>query len=483
MRRTESTRYDDMLDAADDAPAPDGSRNGSPNGSLSLFADLYELTMAQAYWKAGVVADARFSLFTRRMPPDRGYLVFAGLDDMLAALEDMRFVADDIAYLRSLSLFDEGFLRFLSRLRFTGSACAMPEGSVFFAGEPVFEAHAPIIEAQLAETLLLNRFNIHSTLASKAARVVSAAGGAALADFAARRTQGVDAAMQFARASYMVGFFGTSNALAAKKYGIPPFGTMAHSFIAAVAAARGGSLSDGEAAAFSAYADAFPDDSAFLVDTFDTQRGIARAISVALKMRERGHSLRAVRLDSGDLLSLSRLARKMLDSAGLSGVQVFASGGLDEFEIERLLGQGAPIDGFGIGTMAGVSADYPFLDCVYKLTEYDGKPALKLSPDKRTTPGAKQVFRRVDASGQHSGDIIAAADEPAPRGAEPMLQPVMRGGRRVGAQPTLPELRRRFSENFARLPAPHKRLRGPQPYPVETSARLRELERRALQSI
>ncbi len=446
-----------------------------------MFTDLYELTMAQAYWQAGVTATAQFSLFVRRMPPERGYLVFAGLDDMLDALERLCFTSDDIAYLRSLSIFDEGFLQMLAGVRFTGSARAMPEATLFFADEPVFEVRAPIIEAQLVETLLLNRFNLQSMLASKAARVVTAAQGRTLVDFAARRTQGTDAGVKFARAAYIAGFAATSNILAAKRYGIPASGTMAHSFISAVASGYE-SASEGETAAFDAYSAAFPDSSTFLVDTFDTAGGIANTITVALRMRERNQTLRAVRLDSGDLLELSRLARRMLDDAGLTQVQVLASGGLDEYEVERLLHAGAPIDGFGVGTMVGISADYPLLDCVYKLTEFDGTPVLKLSPGKRTIPGAKQVFRHIGASGNYEGDIIASADEPPPPDTLPLLQPVMRDGHRIDASSALADLRARFAANLARLPDAHKSLRSPEPYPVEVSERLRYLERSATQA-
>lgn len=440
---------------------------------MNLFTDLYELTMAQAYWRAGVTADARFSLFARRMPSDRGYMLFAGLEDMLGALGSLRFSADDIEYLRSLDLFDAEFLDYLRGLRFSGSARAMPEATPFFADEPVLEVRAPVIEAQIVETLLLNQFNVQTMLAGKAARVVTAADGRAAVDFAARRAQGLDAAVKFARSSYIAGFAGTSNVQAGKRHGIPLFGTMAHSFITSF---------ESELDAFNAYAAAFPNSATFLVDTYDTIAGVENAIRAAKRMRESGYELRAVRLDSGDLLDLSRKARAMLDAANLPDVQVFVSGGLDEFEIERLTTSGAAIDGFGVGTMVGVSADYPWLDCVYKMVEYDGRPALKLSEGKQTLPGGKQVFRRIDDDGMYAGDVIACADEPTPTGATPLLREVMRDGARLSDAPTLAEPRERFAQEFERLPSAHKRLRSPTAYSVSVSERLRALQRRATQA-
>ena len=442
--------------------------------SHSLFTDLYELTMAQAYWQAGVTAQACFSLFARRLPDNRGYMLFVGLEDMLDALSGLRFSEEDIDYLRSLGLFDDGFLKYLRELRFTGSARAMPETSVFFANEPVLEVTAPIIEAQIVETLLLNLFNVQTMLATKAARVVDAADGRTVVDFAGRRTQGVDSALKFARAAYIAGFAGTSNVLASRRYGIPAVGTMAHSFITSF---------DSELEAFSAYADAFPNNSTFLVDTYDTIEGIRNAIRVAKRMREQGHELNAVRLDSGDLLVLSVAAREMLDDAGLSDVQVLGSSGLDEYEIERLLGAGAALDGFGVGTKVGVSADYPWLDCVYKLVEYDGKPSMKLSEGKETLAGPKQVFRRVDDNGMFAGDVIACADEPAPPDHKPMLAEVMRDGIRLTPTPALSELRDRCAREIEQLPPGCKRLSSPDAYSVKVSERLRARQERARQDI
>ena len=444
------------------------------NTSLSLFTDLYELTMAQAYWQAGVTAQACFSLFVRRLPTDRGYLLFSGLEDMLDALSGLRFSDDDIVFLSSLELFDEDFLDSLRCLRFGGCVRAMREASIFFANEPVLEVTAPVIEAQIVETLLLNQFNVQTMLATKAARVVSAADGRTVVDFAARRTQGIDSAIKFARAAYIAGFAGTSNVLAAKRYGIPAVGTMAHSFITSF---------DSELKAFGAYAASFPDNSTFLVDTYDTIKGVRNAITVAKRMREQGHELNAIRLDSGDLLALSIEARSMLDAASLPEVQVLASGGLDEFQIESLLSLGATIDGFGVGTNVGTSADYPWLDCVYKMVEYDGRPTIKLSEDKETLVGAKQVFRYVGEDGMYAGDVIGCTDEPVLEGAEMLLSEVMRDGRRLEVAPSLAELQQRSSSEIGRLSDTQKQLRSPDEYPVRVSERLQARQQRAKRNI
>ncbi len=450
------------------------SPSAAPDISLSLFTDLYELTMAQAYWQAEVMAEASFSLFVRRLPTNRGYLVFAGLEDILDALNGLHFSEGDITSLRSMGLFDEGFLEYLADLRFTGRVRAMPEATVFFANEPVLEVTAPVIEAQVVETLLMNLFNTHTMLATKAARVVEAADGRTVVDFAARRTQGIDAAIKFARASYISGFAGTSNVLAAGRYGIPAVGTMAHSFITSF---------DSELEAFDSYAASFPDNSTFLVDTYDTMEGISNAVVVAKRMREQGHELNAIRLDSGDLLALSFEARAMLDAAGMRSVQVLASGGLDEFEIERLLRNGGAIDGFGVGTNVGTSADYPWLDCVYKMVEYDGKPTMKLSEDKETLVGVKQVFRRVDADCKYAGDVMGFADEPTPDGTEALLSDVMRDGKRLQDASSLDELRERCSRELERLPAHCRRIRSPHEYPVGVSERLEARQRQVKQDL
>ncbi len=434
----------------------------------ALFTDLYQLTMAQAYLQSGTTGTATFSLYFRSYQPDRAYFVLGGVDDALDYLAGLRFTADDLGYLGSLDLFDDDFLHHLAGLRFTGEVRAMSEGSIFFASEPVLEVTAPVIEAQIVETCLLNQVNLQTILATKASRVVHAARGKTLVDFAARRTQGTEASNKLARVAYMVGFAGTSNVLAGKMYGMPVFGTMAHSFIEAF---------ESEEEAFRAYARSFPDTSTFLVDTYDTPGGVEKAAAVASAMASEGRSLQAIRLDSGDLLELARESRKVLDRAGLHSVRIFASGGLDEFEVDRLLCEGAPIDGFGVGTKVGVSQDAPWSDCTYKLVEYDGRPTLKLSTDKATLPSPKQVYRYFDRHGSYERDVIALASEQAPTGGLPMLSQAMAGGRRVRAREALEEARTRFAAEFERIPSELRALRPPAEYEVGTSDELASLAR------
>lgn len=450
------------------------------DGEWGLFTDLYELTMAQAYHAQGMRGAATFSLVVRSYPPNRGYLVAAGLDDVLDYLSGLRFDGEAVGYLGSLGIFSADFLEYLRGVRFTGSVRAMPEGRLFFAEEPVLEITAPIIEAQLAETYVINQMNLQTALATKAARCVWAAQGRGIADFASRRTQGADAAMKMARASYIAGFASTSNVLAARQYGIPPAGTMAHSFISSFPS---------ELDAFRAYADCFPDRTVLLLDTYDTMAGVWNAAAVAKELEaahpgDAGRRLAAVRLDSGDFGRLSRQVRLALDDSGLDYVKVLVSGGLDEYEMEALVRDGAPIDLFGVGTKAGVSADAPWSDMVYKLVCFDGRPVMKLSEGKVSLPGAKQVFRRR-GPGSESGDgglgdglmadIIGLQEEPGPAGAEALLREVMVNGARVGPAVEPGELRERFREEFAALPARFKNLRRPPRFPVSLSSRLQRM--------
>ena len=440
-----------------------------------LFTDLYQLTMAQAYWQARKTAQGTFSLFFRSYPQNRGYFVFAGLADAIRYLEDLRFSPADLDSLRSLDIFDAGYLEFLAGVRFTGNIRAMSEGSIVFSDEPVMEVSGPIIVAQLAETYLVNIVNLQTILATKASRIIHAARGRTVVDFAARRTHGGEAALKLARTSYMVGFAGTSNVMASTMFGIPAYGTMAHSFIETFSE---------ETDAFRAYAKSFPDTSTFLVDTFDTIAGTEKAIKVALEMKQHGHNLRAIRLDSGNLTDLSVKARTMLDAAGLADVQVFASGGMDEFEIESLVNEGAPIGGFGVGTKLGVSADAPWADCVYKLVEYDGRPVMKLSTDKATLPGQKQVYRRCNSRGEYAGDVIALAEEPSPGDtAAGLLTDVMRQGKAIQQPPRLLELREKYQREFDCLPSGHKSLKSPNRYEVGISDKLERLRSSVTQDL
>ena len=436
-----------------------------PGDDLGLFTDLYELTMSQAFLRQGMSATATFSLFTRTYPPNRGYFVSAGLEDVLDYLSNLNFSERAIDYLRATDIFSDDFLEYLSGVRFTGSVRAIPEGRLYFTDEPAVEITAPLIEAQLAETFIINQVNLQSMLATKAARCVWAAKGRGIADFASRRTQGTDAALKMARASYIAGFSSTSNVLAASLYGMPPAGTMAHSFISSFPS---------ELAAFRAYAASFPDRTILLLDTYDTIAGTWNAVQVAKEMEAGGTRLMAVRLDSGDFDDLSRKVRKILDESGFDDVKILASGGLDEYELETLVNEGAPIDLFGVGTKAGVSADAPWSDMAYKLVCFDDRPVMKLSPEKMSLPGAKQVFRTKDANGMFAKDIIALHDEELPGGL-PLLEEVMRNGKRTGQPVTLEEVRKTFQEDFSSLDGRFKVLNNPPRFPVSISGKLERL--------
>jgi nicotinate phosphoribosyltransferase len=432
------------------------------SSGLGLFTDLYELTMAQTYFEQRMFAPATFGLFVRSYPPNRGYFVCAGLEDALEYLENLHFDGDSLDYLSATGMFTEDFLEYMGGLRFTGSVRAMPEGRLYFTNEPVMEVTAPIIEAQLVETLIINRLNLQSLQATKAARCVWAAQGRTLSDFGARRAPGVDGAMSMARAGYIVGFQSTSNVLAAQRYGIPPAGTMAHSLITTFPT---------EIEAFRAYAQAFPDRTILLLDTYDTIQGAWHAAEVGREMEAAGHKLVAVRLDSGDYAELSRQVRRILDQAGLEYVRIVASGGLDEYEIDKLIQGGAPIDLFGVGTKVGSSADAPYSDMSYKLVCYDGQPVMKLSPEKVSPPGAKQVYRLQETDRRFAQDIVALQEETLP-GGEPLLETVMESGQRTRPAPSLTEIRERFSRDFQQLDDHYKRIYNPPRYPVTFSARL-----------
>jgi nicotinate phosphoribosyltransferase len=414
-----------------------------------LLTDLYELNMAASYLRRGMTADATFSLYARTMPPQRGFLIAAGLEECLDALETFSFEEEDLAFLATQG-FDRRALDAFRDLRFEGEVWAVPEGRIVFADEPLLEVTAPIAVAQLLETILLNRITVHRLVA----------GEADLVDFAFRRTHGIDAAMAVARDSAIVGFVATSNVEAARRYGLTASGTMAHSYIQSF---------DSEAEAFRAFAEDFPRRTTFLVDTYDTEGGVRAAIETIKRLNiSRGL---AVRLDSGDLGMLSRRTREMLDDADLTQVRIVASGGLDELEVADLLEGGAPIDAFGIGTQLGVSADAPALDSVYKLTEYDGRPVLKLSEGKATAPGRKQIFRSA------VGDLLGLRDE-ALEG-EPLLEHVMTAGRRRSEPSSIDELRARFDADLAGLADTERRLRDPEPRIAEHSIALRSLTAQA----
>jgi nicotinate phosphoribosyltransferase len=427
----------------------------------ALFTDYYELTMAQAYLAEGMANTwATFSLFARCLPERRNYLVACGLAEVLDHLERLRFTASDLDYLRSLGAFSEALLEHLRELRFEGDVRAVPEGTPVFADEPLLEVDAPIIQAQLVETYLVNAITAQTSLASKASRVVTAAAGRSVLDFGLRRGHGGDGGVRSARAYHVAGITASSNVLAGKRYGSPVAGTMAHSYVQA---------HERESDAFRAFVRSFPS-TVLLVDTYDTLAGVRRVIDLAEELGPE-FRVRAVRLDSGDLAQLSRQTRRLLDAAGLERVQILASGGLDEDAIAKLVASGSPIDGFGVGSSLAVSADAPTLDTAYKLTEIGGTGRMKLSPGKLTRPGRKQVARRREA-GISSHDILGGAREELP--GEPLLRYAMRGGRRL-AEPgaTLEEARARCAREVAALPAAIRSLEVATPgYPVTISAKL-----------
>lgn len=438
---------------------------GPPRSGLgtSLLTDLYELTMLEAYWREGMQDEAVFSLYFRELPADRNYAVACGLASALDVLEELRFSEADLAALAEVGPFSEGFLDWLRDFRFTGDVHALPEGTPVFGEEPLLEVVAPLPQAQLAESLVMNQMHLQTVLASKAARVVAAAGGRRVVDFGMRRMHGVDAAIQGARAFYVAGVHATSNVLAGIVHDIPVTGTMAHSYVQA---------HESEDAAFRAFSDVFPE-TVLLVDTYDTLEGVRKVVSLA---RERGEAfrVRGIRLDSGDLGGLAREARRILDEAGLEDVEIVASGGLDEHEVARLVRSGAPIAAFGVGTRMGVSSDAPSLDLAYKLTDYAGAGRLKTSPGKRILPGRKQVFR-VEEGGVAVRDVIARHGEEHP--GRPLLVPAMQGGKRIAAE-SAADARARAEAERERLPARLRALEpADPPYPVEISRALREHER------
>jgi len=420
-----------------------------------LLTDLYELNMAVSYLRRGMTGPATFSLFIRRLPPSRGFVISAGLADCLDYLEQFSFTAQDLAWLAA----DQGLtpedLRALAGVRFTGDVWAAPEGTAVFAGEPLLEVTAPIAQAQLAETVLLNQVTFQSAIATKAARCVLAAGGAQLVDFSFRRTQGLAAGLAVARASAIAGFAATSNAEAARRYGLTASGTMAHSYIEAAAS---------EEQAFTAFAEDFPGKTTFLVDTYDTGRGVRAAIEVTRRLGLPGPV--GIRLDSGDLAAQAFMARRLLDEAGLAGARIVASGGLDEYAIAGLVASGAPIDVYGVGTKMGVSADAPYLDTAYKLVEYAGRPVMKLSAGKATLPGAKQVYRGP------AGDVLALRAEPPPADGRPLLVPVMRAGVRTTTAEPVSAAQRRCAASLDWLAPAARALREPVPVPVAISPAL-----------
>jgi nicotinate phosphoribosyltransferase len=438
---------------------------------LSLLVDLYELTMAQAYFDYKKDTRATFDLFVRELPLNRSYLVACGLEDILDYIRNLRFGNEEINYLKSQRLFSAGFLRYLSNFRFKGDIWAMPEGTIFFANEPIIRVTAPIIEAQIIESFLLNTINLQTMIASKASRVVCAAKDKGVYDFSLRRTHGQDAGIKVARSSYIAGAGGTSNVLAGKLYGIPIVGTMAHSFVMSFKQ---------ELDSFLAYSSTFPERTTLLVDTYDTKKGIRNAVAIGLYLQKEKHRLQGIRLDSGDIVSLSKFARKKLDQAGLDYVKIFASGNLDEFKIKELLDKGAKVDNFGVGTNMGTSIDAPSLDVIYKISEVtdeDGKflPTMKLSKGKVTYPGRKQVFRVQDKKARCVKDILGLEREKI--NGKPLLIKVVDKGKIIYKTPYLDRISKEVKNHLSRFPKGLKEVYSKYKYPVIISPQLKKLRR------
>jgi len=436
-----------------------------------LLTDLYQLTMMQGYVDENMHKEAVFEFYVRSLPSSRGFLVAAGIDTLLAFLEAMRFTEEELKYIEGTGRFSKGLLDYLAKFRFSGDVYAMQEGTVFFENEPVARVIAPMPQAQLIETRLINILHFEILIASKAARCMLAADDkAVLIDFGIRRSHGAEAGLLAARDSYMTGFAGTSTVLAEPIFGIPIFGTMAHSYVEA---------HDDELEAFLSFARANPNNTTLLIDTYDVHKGAEKAIEAARILGEKGIKVRAVRLDSGDLLALSKDVRHALDQSGMTDIRIFVSGNLDEYAIRDLLSQGAPIGGFGVGTKLDTSEDAPYLECAYKLMEYAGTPRFKKSPGKATIPGRKQVFRQFE-EGIMTRDVLTIEGDEI--GGTALLAKVMSGGKTISRRRDLKEIAAYTRSQLKALPVHFQRLETTPPYPVKVSPALfrlgQELERR-----
>jgi len=430
-----------------------------------LLTDLYQLTMLQAYHRHQLRDAAVFEFFVRKLPAGRNFLIAAGLDQVLEYLETLRFEADELNWLAESGRFQPDFLESLTTLRFTGDVHAMPEGTVFFPHEPILRVTAPLPEAQLAESRIINLLQFQTLIASKAARCVLAAPGKQLVDFGMRRSHGAEAGLFAARATYLAGFDSTATVAAGALWDIPLSGTMAHSFVQA---------HNDETVAFAEFATANARDVVLLIDTYDTEIAARKVVALGPRLKQQGITIRGVRLDSGDLTEHARKVRQILDHGGLHDAIIFASGNLDEDKLAAIVRAHAPIDGFGVGTRVDVSADAPYLDCAYKLEEYAGQPRRKKSEGKATWPGRKQVYRQFDADGQFARDCVTL--ESAPEPGKPLLVPVMQQGRRVQQPEPLSTMRQRTAAQLAALPQPLRRLETAEPaYPVDISRPLQEL--------
>ena len=433
-------------------------------GASALLTDLYQLTMLQAYFDHGMEDTAVFEFFSRKLPPTRGFLMAAGLEQVLDCLEHVRFTSQELDWLAHSGRFSRDFIAYLERLRFTGDVHAMPEGTIFFPPEPIIRVTAPIPQAQLVETRLINLLHFQTLIASKAARAALVAKGKGLIDFGLRRAHGAEAGVLAARASYLAGFAGSATVLAGFLYGVPVYGTMAHSFVQA---------HDDEAAAFKHFACSHPDNVVLLIDTYDTEAAAEKVVALAPRLQQKGIQIKGVRLDSGDLADLARKVRRILDAGGLTEARILASGNLDEEVVRTLVESGAPIDDFAIGTRLDTSADVPYLDCAYKLEEYAGQARRKRSTGKATWPGRKQVYRQLGPDGRMAGDIITLEDDS--QQGTPLLQLVMRAGQRLHAAPPLAAIREYAAAGLVLLPDHLRQLETDPLYAVSIAPALRAL--------
>jgi len=435
----------------------------NPSAS-ALLTDLYELTMAQAYLEQEMTGPAVFELFVRKLPANRNFLVAAGLEQVLNYLAQLQVTQEELAWLDQSRRFSSGLLHYLETLRFTGDVEAMAEGTIFFPHEPILRIIAPLPQAQLVESRVMNLLNFQTMVASKAARSVLVAGGKPLIDFGLRRAHGAEAGLLAARASYLSGFAGTATVLAGRMYGIPLYGTMAHSFVQA---------HEEESLSFEHFAQAQPDNVILLIDTYDTEAAARKVVALVPELRAKGISVKGVRLDSGDLADHARKVRRILDEGGLSHAQILASGNLDEHRLRDLVQNDAPIDSFAVGTAMTTSSDAPSLDCAYKLQEYAGRPTRKRSEGKVTWPGRKQVYRYYTQDGQLNHDIVTTDRDHRP--GEPLLQPVMREGRLLELSPDLGKVRRHAATQLGQLPESLRTLEIGPAYDVRISPDLQNL--------
>lgn len=431
------------------------------------LTDLYQLTMVQSYLDHGMEEKAVFEFFVRKLPPKRNFLVAAGLEQLLDFLTQAHFSDHELEYLANCGYFRRNLIDYLSQFRFTGQVDAMPEGTLFFANEPVVRITASLPQAQLIETRLINLLQFPILVATKAARCRLAAADKRLIDFGLRRAHGAEAGMLAARASYLAGFDGTSNVLAGQQYGIPVYGTMAHAYIQA---------HDSEAKAFQNFAVSQPDNLVLLIDTYDCSRGAERVIELAEQLKTQDRAIKAVRIDSGDLGHEAVRVRALLDRSGHPEIGIFVSSSVDEYLIEQLRQQQAPIDGYGIGTNLTTSEDAPFLNCAYKIEEYAGIARRKRSQGKATWPGSKQVYRHWKNNGQLDYDQLCLATE-MPEQGQPLLQPVIRNGKRLGAPEPLDLLRQRVKQQLLMLTPALANLSKAASFALNISPSLQQLTR------